>query len=71
MCKEILGGAPKSGSTGEWIAEYGFKEGKMRMEDISTFTPHAKSDGRFVTVITSVECDSASKKILRLMAKHT
>ena len=47
------------GSTGEWIAEHGFKDGKMRVEDISTFTPHTKSDGRFVTVVTEVECDEA------------
>ena len=48
------------GSTGEWIAEYGFQDGKMRVEDNSTFTPYTRSDGRFVTIVSTIEFDSIS-----------
>ena len=39
-------------STEEWIAEYGFRDGKMLVEDNSTFTPYTQSDGRFVPLIS-------------------
>ena len=50
------------GATGEWIAEYGFRDGKMLVEGTSTFTPYTKSDGRFVTIVSTVEFDCAYKE---------
>lgn len=47
------------GSTGKWITEHGFQNGKMPVDDISTFTPYTQSDGRFVTIVSTMECISA------------
>ena len=45
------------GSTGEWIAEYGFVNGKMLVEVRSVFSATQKSSGRNVTIQTTVEFD--------------
>ena len=47
------------GATGEWIAEYGFRDGKMLVENTSTFMPYTQSDGRFVTIVVEMEFDLA------------
>ena len=51
------------GFTGEWVTKHGFQDGKMLVdvEDNSTFTPYTKSDGRFVTIVSTLEFDSAYK----------
>ena len=46
------------GSTGEWITEHGFQNGKMPVDGTSTFKPYTQSDGRFVTIVSTVEFDS-------------
>ncbi len=42
-------------STGEWVTEEGFKNGKMHVKNISTFLPYTRSDGRFVTIVSEIE----------------
>lgn len=46
------------GSTGEWITEHGFQNGKMLVDGSSTFTPYTQSDGRFVTIVSTMEFNS-------------
>ncbi len=46
------------GLTGTWIAKQGFQNGKMPVDDISTFTPYTQSDGRFVTIVSTMEFNS-------------
>lgn len=43
------------GSTGEWIAEYGFVNGKMPVNGSSVFTAARQSSGRKVTILTTME----------------
>ena len=43
------------GSTGEWVAEFGFVNGTMLVEDTSVFTASQRSSGRNVTILTTIE----------------
>ena len=46
------------GSTGEWVTESGFVNGKMPVNGSSVFTAAQQSFGRNVTILTTVEFDS-------------
>lgn len=46
------------GSTGEWVTESGFVNGKMLVNGSSVFTAAQQSVGRNVTILTTVEFDS-------------
>ena len=46
------------GLTGTWIAKQGFQNGKIPVKGNSTFTPYTQSDGRLVTIVSTVEFDS-------------
>ena len=45
-------------STGEWVAEFGFVNGKMPFDGRSVFTAAQQSFGRNVTIVTTVEFGS-------------
>lgn len=48
------------GSTGEWVTESGFVNGKMPIVGHSAFTAARQSSGRNVTILTTFEADSPS-----------